>query len=345
MSAVRASQLLLESDLWDEIRSQSKRSKELLAMVGYLGRHPDAVISWPRTSTVICDLTPETVKSGASSARGALDLHHRGVAVRSLPSLHAKIYIFDHVAIVSSANLSQTSSRLIEAGVLVTDSHAVRELRAYAARLKTSALPLNDDRVLAELIKLEPQRRTKLVRGIHRPAAAKPMPFDATDRVWLVPVYWDKETTRAEETAKRKIATGLAREQRTDSDEIDWINEVSEETKTALTPYSYIYFWYPPRGNATRATHGWLEGPWQTIAGIDLGQRFGSRRFSVAVADRNSRVIRVDDKAAGVLGRIIGRRIVSDTWDTLYRRDAPVGLSARQVNTLIRFVHDKHGRR
>lgn len=104
---------------------------------------------------MICDLSRETVARGASSARGGRELHAKGVGLYSVRGLHAKVYIFDKSAIVGSANLSETSTRLVEAGVLITDIAAVRGLRVFAERLRARALPLNSDDVLNQLSKRE----------------------------------------------------------------------------------------------------------------------------------------------------------------------------------------------
>jgi hypothetical protein len=177
--------ILVGSSLWREIRGRASKSKTLLAVVSYLGRHPGTLLRWPKNSTVICDLSRDTVRRGASSARGARELHAKTVGLWSVRALHAKIYIFDKSAIVSSANLSEASTRLVEAGVLITNAESLKRLRSHAKQLQASALPMNDDVVLAELVKLEPKRPAVKIVGRALASGRTRMPFFDNDPVWL----------------------------------------------------------------------------------------------------------------------------------------------------------------
>lgn len=109
--------LLHGKALWSEIQKLARRSRSLIAAVGFVGKRPDRLLRWRRNSVLIADLSEARVREGSSSARGALRLLRKGVRVFSLTGLHAKVFLFDRHAVVGSMNLSEDSQeRLEEAG-------------------------------------------------------------------------------------------------------------------------------------------------------------------------------------------------------------------------------------
>ena len=200
-----ANRILVEDGLWKEIRKRAAKSKRLTAVVGYLGRHPGSVLKWPKSSEVICDLSKDCVSRGASSARGARELLKKGVPIHSIKRLHAKIYIFDSSAIVCSANLSESSSNLREAGVVISDPGEVKELRAYARRLKTEASRIDDDAYLKELAKLEPKHKPAPKGAVPPLKKSSSVPFFDNDPVWIQTCSVDDGGTKEE---KKKKAQG-----------------------------------------------------------------------------------------------------------------------------------------
>lgn len=124
--------LLHGEALWSELEQLARRSRRLVAAVGFVGRRPDRLLRWPRGSVLIADLSEVRVREGSSSARGALRLLRKGVEVLSLPGLHAKVFLFDRHAVVGSMNLSEDSrGRLEEAGVLLRRPQELQAVRAY----------------------------------------------------------------------------------------------------------------------------------------------------------------------------------------------------------------------
>ena len=336
--------MLLGEDLWRGIRSHAARSKSLVAIVSYLGRHPREILRWPKRSTVICDLSRDTVARGASSARGARELHAKGIRLYSVRNLHAKIYIFDKCAIVASANLSENSARLVEAGVLISDDRELATLREYARQLEATAHPHNDDALLASLAKLEP-RRLIVSLGTRPPRArVAPVPFFETDPVWIWTALWDKEETAAELAAKKTRGTELAKHEGLKNDAVQWLNALSRRAKDVIEPYHHVVFWWPKRGRATKAIYGWLEGPWQSIGGVDLGARFGKRRYCLAGIERGSKIIPIGRRNIGALARILGMRVPHDPtelWRTLDKRKTPLRLTADKIRRLSAFLKDR----
>jgi hypothetical protein len=293
---------------------------------------------------VICDLSRDTVGRGASSARGARELHAKGIRLWSVRDLHAKIYIFDKSAIVASANLSENSARLIEAGVLITEASAVERLRAYARHLQKGALPMNSDAILDELIKLEPKRFPQKAAVRSKTVGAASLPFFDNDQVWLTTAILDEGETKAEQKEKTRYARSIAAEHDVKPTSIGWMNEVSKRMKDALEPYHYILYWWPTRPRATKATYGWLEGPWQSIGGLDLGRAFAHRRYCVPQVKRRCRVIALDKKAVADLARVLGRKPPRDPmklWNSINAKELPIRLSPAMIQRLAKFLRDR----
>jgi hypothetical protein len=63
-------------------------------------------------------------------------LQNRGVVIYSVPKLHVKVYVFDDVALVGSANVSNHSAgTLIESMVRTTDHGIVRSAKSFISSL------------------------------------------------------------------------------------------------------------------------------------------------------------------------------------------------------------------
>jgi hypothetical protein len=335
------SRSLVGDDLWLEIRARAGRSRRLIAVVGYLGRHPAAVLKWPKHSTVICDLSRDVVARGTSSARGARELLSKKVGIFSLRRLHAKIYIFDTSAIVCSANLSESSAQLVEAGILVSDPECLRELLAFANRLRDKALPIHDDKFLRALGKIEPRRVGAVTHPSGGTKARRAVPFFENDSVSLVTCELDEDETRDELREKKRRATGLASEHGlSKAGVVDWLN-ASRKTMRALDEYHYVLFWWKPSERASKAKYGRLDGPWQSLGGIDLGKRYGDRRYCVPLVKRKCRSILLDQARMEVLAKVLGLKKIPkeplDLWNNFNPRTNKLGEEAtRRLSSFLR---------
>ena len=119
-----------------------------------LGREPDKFIAVPYVSNasafrfaggdqLITNASREAIASGQTSVPLLLRAAIRGAQVYSLPDLHAKILLTKRAAVIGSANLSQSSRRLKEAAVLVTEAKLLSHVRRYLHALLREAIPLN----------------------------------------------------------------------------------------------------------------------------------------------------------------------------------------------------------
>jgi hypothetical protein len=102
----------------------------------------------------VVDASDRAVASGQTCPADLIKLVKRGVAVYSVPNLHAKVFVLGRAAFIGSANVSSRSaSQLVEAVVRTTEPNAVR-----------AALQFVQDHCLHELTPAVLKRLTKIYR-------------------------------------------------------------------------------------------------------------------------------------------------------------------------------------
>ncbi len=293
--------LLHGEALWSEIRRLARRSRSLTAAVGFVGKRPDGLLRWRRGSVLIADLSEGRVREGSSSARGALRLLRKGVEVWSLQGLHAKVLLFDRHAVVGSMNLSEDSrERLEEAGVLLSGDE-LRRVRQYVRRLRDNAVPM-EEAILRELAKREP-RRPRFAPPRVRVDRREPGEVPA-GRVWLVPAWPDDGGTEAERRAAKKALARLREEHGVER--ISWYSACGADLYRRAREGDWVYFW-----DAGQRSWGRLEGPYRVVQPVDLGARFGERRYRLAW-HRSRRMVRKTDVSLDKRGLLLLGRFVGD---------------------------------
>lgn len=323
------STFLSEEKLWQKITELSKKSKRVRAIVGFVGTNPHEVIHWPKRSELFADLSVDTVKRGASSARGAMKLLKRGVRVFHTPALHAKIYLFDRAAIVCSANASESSQRLIEAGVLLRGSHELATIQSFVSRLFTQHDTVElDDRILSERIKVEPKRKKSQGRGHTANREG-----DTATRIWLIPAFPDDDETSPEATAKRTYL----KHHSLPANHIQWYNQCGKKLYKNLREGDHVYL----LNNGTHKwSRGYLEGPLLSIGGVDLGARFRSRRYCLPLVDRRSKEHKLDrNEFVSVRKMQEDYRNSADAEQHI--RSKAVLLTTRQRKSILRIMRNR----
>lgn len=306
---------LLDGDrLWDQIERLAKGSRSVVAVVGFVGRNPDRLFRWPRKATLVADLSDGRVREGVTSARGALKLARRGVEIRSYPSLHSKVLLFDRAAVVGSMNLSEESrGRLEEAGVLLRRPQELQAVRAYVERIRREARPENVD-TLRELAKLEPRR--KPVPSSARRSSRRRGVLVPEGRVWILPTEPDTDESREE----RKLARGYERRFREEHgvDRVIWYRACGQDVYRRVEEGDTLFFWWC----RFRRSRGRLEGPYEAIRGVDLGKRLGGRRYRLAYFRRRGQKL-LDERL--YLGRLRAlMRVVGDRRSPDEAADEPL---------------------
>jgi hypothetical protein len=125
-------QRLLTDQLWAEIERLSFRSKKMAA-VAYCTSYSS--VCFGEGDILVVDASDTAIETGQTAARILRRAFDKGAAVYSVPDLHAKVLLFGDVAIVGSANLSNHSKDLFEAGIATDSSEVVRSAKEYIVSL------------------------------------------------------------------------------------------------------------------------------------------------------------------------------------------------------------------
>jgi hypothetical protein len=122
----------LSDDLWNTIKSVSKRSKRTKAAVAYFGKGAADQLSLKKGDTLLVAMSLSNVSSGQVSPDDIQKLYDKGVSIYNLGNLHAKVYLFDNTAIIGSANVSNHSANyLLEGAVLTNEKKVLRDVDRF----------------------------------------------------------------------------------------------------------------------------------------------------------------------------------------------------------------------
>jgi len=137
---------LLTSKVWTQISHESVRCKRPAHVaVAYFGQAGDKLLELRPGSVIVVDATISTVSSGGTCPAALARLRDRGVNVYSAEALHAKVYAFDNVAFIGSANASSRSQMtLIEALVRINTKYVVAQAREFVLSLCVTKLSKGD---------------------------------------------------------------------------------------------------------------------------------------------------------------------------------------------------------
>lgn len=141
---------LLTPRVWKEITSAAAHCKyPAHVAVAYFGQRGDRLLPLSAGSSLVIDASIPTLAAGSTCPAALERLRKKGVGIFSAQDLHAKVYAFDKVAFVGSANASQRSDKtLIEAVLRVDTAATITSARAFVESLCLTSLSGAD---LAEL--------------------------------------------------------------------------------------------------------------------------------------------------------------------------------------------------
>lgn len=305
-------QLFSGAALWRELQAEAKKSHRLDAAVAFVGKCPENVLTWPKETRLVTDVSEGRVRSGATSATGVTKLMKRGVEVRSLPWLHAKVYVFDSVAFIGSANASESSmSGLEEAAVKLTEASEVRKARELVREWSEDASPLSAT-LLKALCRLEPKRPGGVVppRRSTANSVGRGPAFSRRDGVWLEAVVWvdlPPKVVRAQIEAAKK----LSRDGSAEEEAVDW-SVPSPTAQKKVPPNNWLFVWHKP----TKARpFGRLWGPLRCLGEFDLGRGVGrDNRFQRAEDAERARYVDLDATGFRLMAAVMTRK-VARTYD------------------------------
>ena len=121
----------MSRDIWRQLTKAARGSRQGAAVaVAYFGKGASRLLPLAQGSRLVVDASERSVASGLTCPADLLTLVNRGVAVYSVPNLHAKVFVLGDAAYIGSANVSSSSaSRLVEAVIRTTESSLVRAAR------------------------------------------------------------------------------------------------------------------------------------------------------------------------------------------------------------------------
>jgi hypothetical protein len=159
---------LTTSRLFDTIYELSFRSKDrMYAAIAYVGKNAYQLfhenIRKVEDVKFVVNFSENSVRNGSTNPAGVSQLQDFA-EVRNKEDLHAKVYIFDDVALVCSANLSRNATSNVEAGILVLEREEIRTIRGFFRDMWNRADSI-DSKVFSE--RLEAWSKSKRKRVGH----------------------------------------------------------------------------------------------------------------------------------------------------------------------------------
>lgn len=212
-------QKVLSSELWKTVRANARRAQCRKAAIAYVTRD---LVGFRKGDTLIVNASTYAVANGETDAKLLRTLYKKGVHVYDCTSLHAKVLLFDNLAIIGSGNMSNWSaSGLVEAGVITDHKSTTAGVASIIQQLLPQSRYLQGKH-LAQLCQIKVSRRHGLLPGVRK--SRKPNISRLGDRTWLVGVRELVKEPPPEEQKKIDLATEVLRAKTGDPDlDPDWI--------------------------------------------------------------------------------------------------------------------------
>lgn len=122
----------ISDNLWTTLSKLSKRSKRTKVAVAYLGTGASKQLNLKKGDTLLVAMDLGNVRAGQVNPHEIQKLFDKGVSIFNLPNLHAKVYLFDKTAVVTSANVSSHSAdHLLETAILTDDKSILIEAEKF----------------------------------------------------------------------------------------------------------------------------------------------------------------------------------------------------------------------
>lgn len=123
----------VSQNIWSQLtKAVSDSRKPCAVAVAYFGAGASRLLPLVRNSRLVVDASERAVASGQTCPADLITLVERGIAVYSVPNLHAKVFALGNAAFIGSTNVSgRSASQLVEAVVRTTEPAAVRAARQF----------------------------------------------------------------------------------------------------------------------------------------------------------------------------------------------------------------------
>lgn len=175
---------LLTTNVWAAISTAATNSKKPAHVaVAYFGKGGPNLLPLPKGSSLVVDASIPTVAQGVTNPAALEQILKKGVDVYSAQYLHAKVFAFDDVAFVGSANASEHSaSMLIEAILKVETKREISTIREFVSSLCLTQLSAADLKELGQFYK--------------KPKYPKPEPKQGLFSTLLMELTYEQGETR-----------------------------------------------------------------------------------------------------------------------------------------------------
>lgn len=161
--------------IWRQLTKAARGSRQRCAVaVAYFGKGASRLLPLAKGSALVVDASEQSLACGQTCPADLIKLVKRGVAVYSVPNLHAKVFVLGRAAYIGSANVSSRSaSQLVEAVMRTTEVSVVRAARRF---VRQHCLYELTPTVLKRLAKLYRPPRISDGRGKRRPRMTRERP-------------------------------------------------------------------------------------------------------------------------------------------------------------------------
>ncbi|MET4085614.1 hypothetical protein [Bradyrhizobium sp. S3.5.5] len=240
--------VLLSEEIWTVARKLAQGSPVRKLAIAYV---TEDRVGLRKGDILVCDASDRMIRMGQTDAKLLKRLHKDGVAIHSVPGLHAKVMLFGKHAIVGSANMS--GSRLTEAAAVTDRTVITSGIASFIAQLAKPETELEGPDI-ARLCGIE------VIRNGGRGGPKKLHPMKRLgSTTWIVGTH---ELVRDPSAAERKhigrAMADLNRRHASTKDDYDWIqwskgNKLADECREGDT---IISIWSPRKKGRRHVTRG-----------------------------------------------------------------------------------------
>ena len=229
---------VLTGDVWAEFGRIANRSdRKIIAAIAYFYR--DNGLRFRKGDLLICDASERAIANGSTSAKLLAALFKRGVELRNLNGLHAKLAAWGDYAVIGSSNLSQSSTMLTEAALLTNRPTIVLRLSAFILNIRNASDEINRE-FLNRIGRIKVQKRSRIRRKHSKIFGPR------GERKWLASVVPLDENAYANERTEviigEKRALKYARERWNKEDEVRWLRWTGHSKfRRSTRPGDFVY--------------------------------------------------------------------------------------------------------
>lgn len=176
-------QKVLSPDVWRTIGPRARKASRRKAAIAYV---TSDLIRFRSGDSLVVDASEGAIRSGQTDAKLLRRLLKSGVALYNHPSLHAKVLVFDEVAVVGSGNMSDSSANnLIEASIVTDHPSTVSGASSLIEQLIQASTELTE-RYVDRLCKIRVERHGSAPHGRRRGRTSlRPL----GTRTWLIGIW------------------------------------------------------------------------------------------------------------------------------------------------------------